>query len=121
MAKKIIKKKTKLGFGLDFRAGNYICPKINKLFQEAGLNYNKFLCGGCTKRTHRNINTGVWKDELECEATMVGSMILNLKFARSTHKNCDEFLKMLKKYVFSKYKPDEMKLRKILLETNPTK
>ena len=61
------------------------------------------------------------EDKLECEAMMVGAMILNLRFAGMTHKKCDEFLKMLKKYIFSKYKPDEMKLRKILIEKNLSK
>lgn len=116
-----IKTKTNLGFGLDFRAGNYICPKIKKLFKEAGLNYHKFLCGGCTKRTHRNLFTGVWKDELECEATMVGGFMLSFRFAGMTNKECDEFLKALRKYIFSKYKPGEMKLRKILIEKKQCK
>lgn len=110
------RKKTKIGFGLDFNAGKYICPKIKKLFQEAGLNYSKFLCGGCRKKTHRNIKTGVWKDELECEALMVGSIMLSVKFTGMTNKKCDKFLKGLRRYIFSKYKPDEMKLRKILIE-----
>lgn len=110
------KKKLSLGFGLNFRAGNYICPKISKLFQEAKLNYNKFLCGGCAKRTHRNIKTGIWKDELECEQAMVGAMLLNLRFSGMTNKKCNKFLKLLRMYIFSKYKPDEMKLHRILIE-----
>ena len=89
------KAKKKIPDLLNFKAGNYICPKISELFKEAGLNYNKFLCGGCTKRTHRDIKTGIWKDELECEATMVGAMLLSFKFTGMTNKKCDKFLKSL--------------------------
>ena len=111
---KKVRKKRRVKGDLDFEAGNYVMPRIIRLFEKAGLNWYKFLCGGCSKRSHRNIKTGVWRDTLECEKVMVESIILSLRFSRVSKKKMDDFLRDLEFYIFSKYKPNEMKLRKVL-------
>ena len=98
-----------------FNASNWLMPKMAKIFEEKGLNWWKFLCGGtCQKKTHQDFKTGVWKNKLECEQAMVNSIAFSFRISGMKLVSRQEFLKVFREYVFSKYKPDEIKLHNMI-------
>jgi ribosomal protein L37AE/L43A len=100
-------------------SGYWLVRLLRRAVKQRRLNWYKFLCGGCSKRTHKSIHTGIWLPKLECEQAMTSILVLTLLGADRDRNQRHNMARAILDYIYSDYSPDEVKLH-ILLIRDPT-